>query len=163
MKDKHHADGSPDVLYLDPLLEGWLGPGKARIILPITDPYVVHHGALGSFATVYLPQEADAADLIRKLAATAGVELAVTRAEACERFELPPDRVGDIVVISTQHKTLGTAPSKHDLSGLTEPLRSHGGLSEQRVPMISNRKVTLPPGHRLRTFDVFAVALNHTH
>ena len=23
---------------------------KARVILPITDPYVVHHGALGSFA-----------------------------------------------------------------------------------------------------------------
>jgi phosphonoacetate hydrolase len=162
MKDKHHADGSPDVLYLDPLFEGWLGPGKARVILPITDPYVVHHGALGSFATVYLPQGADVADLIRKLEATAGVELALTRAEACERFELPPDRVGDIIVVSTGTKTLGTAPSRHDLSGLTEPLRSHGGLSEQRVPMISNRKVALPPGHRLRTFDAFAVALNHT-
>ena len=111
---------------------------------------------------MYLPRGADVAVLIRKLKATAGVELALTRVEACERFELPPDRVGDIVVISTGAKTLGTAPSKHDLSGLTEPLRSHGGLSEQRVPMISNRKVTLPPGYRLRTFDVFAVALNHT-
>jgi phosphonoacetate hydrolase len=163
MKAKHTADGAPDVIYLDPLFESWLGPGRARVILPITDPYVVHHGALGSFATVYLPQEADAADLIRRLAATPGVELALTRAEACERFELPPDRVGDIVVISAEHKALGMAPSRHDLSGLTEPLRSHGGLSEQRVPMISNRKVTLPPGHRLRTFDAFAVALNHTH
>jgi phosphonoacetate hydrolase len=162
MKDKHRADGSPDVLYLDPLFEDWLGPGTARVILPITDPYVVHHGALGSFATVYLPLAADTADLIGKLAATDGVELALTRTEACERFELPPDRVGDIVVISTRHKTLGTAPSKHDLSGLTEPLRSHGGLSEQRVPMISNRKIALPPGHRLRTFDAFAVALNPT-
>jgi phosphonoacetate hydrolase len=110
MKDKHHADGSPDVLYLDPLFEGWLGPGRARVILPITDPYVVHHGALGSFATVYLPQGADVADPIRRLEATAGVELALTRAEACERFELPPDRVGDIVVISTAAKTLGPRP-----------------------------------------------------
>ena len=163
MNDKHLADTSPDVLYLEPLFEGWLGADKARVILPITDPYVVHHGALGSFATVYVPKDTNVADLIAKLKATAGVEAAMTRAEACERFELPPDRVGDIVVISTRHKTLGTAPSKHDLSGLTEPLRSHGGLTEQRVPMISNRKIELPAGHRLRTFDVFAVALNHTH
>ncbi len=163
MNDKHLADKSPDVLYLDPLFDGWLGEGKARVILPITDPYVVHHGALGSFATVYVPKEASVADLIAKLKATAGVDTAMTRAEACERFELPEDRVGDIVVLSTRHKTLGTAPAKHDLSGLTEPLRSHGGLTEQRVPMVSNRKIELPAGHRLRTFDVFAVALNHTH
>ena len=87
----------------------------------------------------------------------------MTRAEACEEFELPPDRLGDIVAISTRHKTLGTAPAKHDLSGLTEPLRSHGGLTEQRVPMIANRKIKIAPGHRLRTFDVFSVALNDTH
>jgi phosphonoacetate hydrolase len=163
MNDKHQADGTPDVLYLDPLFQGWLGPGQARVILPITDPYVVHHGALGSFATVHVPTGADVDTLIRKLQATEGVEQALTGAEACAEFELPPDRMGDIVVISTRHKTLGTAPAKHDLSGLTEPLRSHGGLTEQRVPMISNRKVTLLPGHRLRTFDAFAVALNHTH
>ena len=29
---------------------------------------------------------------------------------------------------------------KHDLSGLKEPLRSHGGLTEQEVPMIVNRR-----------------------
>ena len=163
MNDKHLADGSPDVLYLDPLFDGWLGAGKARVILPITDPYVVHHGALGSFATVYIPQGADVAALINGLKATPGVERTLTREEACVEFELPPDRLGDIVVISTRHKTLGTAPSKHDLSGLTEPLRSHGGLTEQRVPMISNRKIRLAPGHRLRTFDVFSVALNDTY
>jgi phosphonoacetate hydrolase len=163
MNDKHLADGSPDVLYLDPLFDGWLGTGKARVILPITDPYVVHHGALGSFATVYTPQGADVSALIDRLEATPGVERALTREEACVEFELPTDRLGDIVVLSTRHKTLGTAPAKHDLSGLTEPLRSHGGLTEQRVPMISNRKVKLAPGHRLRTFDVFSVALNDTY
>jgi phosphonoacetate hydrolase len=163
MNDKHLADGSPDVLYLEPLFESLLGSGGARVILPITDPYVVHHGALGSFATVYVPQGADVGALIGKLRATPGVERALTREEACAEFELPPDRLGDIVVTSTRHKTLGTAAAKHDLSGLTEPLRSHGGLTEQRVPMISNRKIKLEPGHRLRTFDVFSVALNNTY
>jgi phosphonoacetate hydrolase len=46
---------------------------------------------------------------------------------------------------------------------LTEPLRSHGGLTEQTVPMIANRKVTVPDGHKLRNYDVFDVALNRVH
>jgi len=162
MNDKHLKDGTPDVLYLEPLFDGWVGKGKARVILPITDPYVVHHGALGSFATVHVPEGANIKDLIARLKATPGVERAMTRNAACNEFELPTDRLVLLRSTPPRHKTLGTAPEKHDLSGLTEPLRSHGGLTEQRVPMISNRKVSVPAGHRLRTFDVFAVALNHT-
>ena len=109
MNDKHLADGSPDVLYLEPLFDGLLGAGKARVILPITDPYVAHHGALGSFATVYVPPGTNVADLTGKLRATPGIERVLSREEACAEFELPPDRLGDIVVISTRHKTLGTA------------------------------------------------------
>ena len=86
--------------------------------------------------------------------------LAVTSAEACERFELPADRIGDVVVVSTRQKVIGTSPDRHDLSGLTEPLRSHGGITEQRVPMIANRPITVPMGRTLRNFDVFDVALN---
>lgn len=161
MKDKHLPDGSPDVIYLQTLFDEWLGKGAARVILPITDPYVVHHGALGSFATVHVSSGPDLGDLLSRLRGIDGIELALTKAEACERFELPPDRIGDIVVLSGEQKVLGTAPEKHDLSGLDEPLRSHGGLSEQRVPMISNRELDLPPGRQLRNFDVFDIALNH--
>jgi len=161
MNDKHKADKSPDVIYLQTLCDSWLGKGKARVILPITDPYVVHHGALGGFATVHLPEGCDADAFLAKVRGIEGIDLAVNQADACERFELPADRIGDVVVISTRHKVLGTAPELHDLSGLDEPLRSHGGLSEQRVPMIANRKVELPAGRRLRNFDVFDVALNH--
>jgi phosphonoacetate hydrolase len=40
-------------------------------------------------------------------------------------------------------------------------LRSHGGLSEQRVPLLLNRRApTLAAGARLRNFDAFDVALN---
>ncbi len=161
MNDKHKADKSPDVIYLQTLCDGWIGKGRARVILPITDPYVVHHGALGGFATVHLPDDCDVSGFMAKVRGIDGIELAVSQAEACERFELPADRIGDVVVISARHKVLGTAPELHDLSGLDEPLRSHGGLSEQRVPMIANRKVELPAGRRLRNFDVFDVALNH--
>ena len=160
MNDKHLPDGSPDVLYLQEWFDARLGAAAARVILPITDPYVLHHGALGSFATVYLPAGADEAGLIGELAATEGVSLALPRAEAAQRFELPPDRVGDIVVLSGRRKVLGTSAERHDLSALDAPLRSHGGLEEQRVPMILNRSVSIPAGRTLRNFDVFDLALN---
>jgi phosphonoacetate hydrolase len=161
MNDKHLPNGEPDVIYLQDVFDGWLGAGKVRVILPITDPYVAHHGALGSFATVYLPAGVNAADNIAKLSALEGIDVTLSREEACKRFDLPPDRIGDIVVLSTIHKVLGTSRARHDLSGLTEPLRSHGGLTEQTVPMIANRKLSLPADRKLRNFDIFDVALNH--
>ena len=54
MNAKHDEQGAPDVIYLQTLLDEWLGGDQARVILPITDPYVVHHGALGGYATAYL-------------------------------------------------------------------------------------------------------------
>ncbi len=160
MNDKHTADGAPDVIYLQTLFDQWLGTNVARVILPITDPYVAHHGALGGFATVHIPDTTKTTDLLARVRAIDGVDLAVSKADACERFGLPPDRIGDIVVISGRQKALGTAPERHDLSGLDEPLRSHGGLTEQRVPMISNRRASGPLAAGLRNFDAFDVALN---
>ncbi|MDR7005046.1 phosphonoacetate hydrolase [Paraburkholderia strydomiana] len=165
MNAKHDPQsGEPNVIYLQDLLDEWLGARKARVILPITDPYVVHHGALGSFATVYLPRDVDVAQVIERIRGLQGVEIALDNHTACERFELPNDRVGDIVVIGTKHVVLGTRRDEHDLSGLTVPLRSHGGLSEQEVPLLFNRRVDGLPGagneKRLRNFDIFDVALN---
>jgi phosphonoacetate hydrolase len=160
MNAKHDASGQPDVVYLQDLLDSWLGAAKARVILPITDPYVVHHGALGSYAVVYLPRDANAADVMAKLRTTPGVESALSREQAAARFELPPELLGDIIVVSNRHKVLGTSAARHDLSGLTEPLRSHGGVSEQGVPLISNRKLGAGPTRHWRNFDAFDLALN---
>jgi len=161
MTDMHDAAGDPDVVYLQPILDAMLGQKAARVILPITDPYVVHHGALGGYATAYLPNDANVSKVCADLNAIDGIEIALSRADACARFELPPDRVGDIVVIATARKAVGSQPDKHDLSGLKDPLRSHGGLSTQTVPLIVNRPVRdLPTDQRLRNFDVFDVALN---
>jgi phosphonoacetate hydrolase len=162
MNDKHGDDMKPQVVYLQDVLDGWLGAAKARVILPITDPYVVHHGALGSFATVYLPDDADQAAIIARIAKLPGIELAVDRATGCKKFELPEDRVGDVIVVSEKLFAIGTSVSKHDLSGLTRPLRSHGGMTEQKVPVIVNRKLkALPQGYRLRNFSAFDLGLNY--
>ncbi len=161
MNAKTGMDGKPDVLYLQDTLDAWLGAAKARVILPITDPYVVHHGALGSYATIYLPAEIDRAATAERLGALRGIEVVLTREQAAERFELPADRIGDLVVVSERFTVLGTALSRHDLSGLDVPLRSHGGISEQRVPLILNRPTHgLDRTRRWRNFDALDLALN---
>ncbi len=158
MKPKHNADGSPAVIYMQDKMDEWLGEAAARVILPITDPYVVHHGALGSFATAYLPEGADRADLIARIAALPEILEVTTREEAVARYELPADRIGDIVMISTENMTIGTSAHRHDLAALKEPLRSHGGLTEQEVPFIVNRVIDLGNAPELRNFDAFFYA-----
>lgn len=158
MKPKHHADGSPSVVYVQDLLDNWLGKDAARLILPITDPYVVHHGALGSFATAYLPAGSDRHDIEQRLSAIDGIMLVIDRDEAVTRFELPADRIGDLVLVSDENVTIGTSESRHDLAALNEPLRSHGGLTEQEVPFIVNRVIDLPAAPELRNFDAFFYA-----
>jgi len=147
MNAKTLDDGSPRVQFLESILLE-KGLREPRIILPITDPYVVHHGALGSFATVYAhPAEVDAAAAI--LREVPGVERVLTRAEAGAEFFLPPDRVGDLVVLGDRHTVLGRTPEWHDLSSVEKGLRSHGGLHEREVPLIFNRPLSAPFRERL--------------
>src|SRR5216117_2231787 len=162
MNAKTDAAGRPRVVYLQDFLDAWLGEGRARVILPITDPYVVHHGALGSFATVHLARADDASRVIARLAATPGVAEVYDGPTGCARFELPADRLGDVIVVSERDVVLGKAPEAHDLSLLREPLRSHGGVSEQTVPFVLNRALVsgTRAGTDLRNFDIFEYALN---
>ena len=162
MNSKIGLDGRPDVIYLQDWFDAAVGPAKARVILPITDPYVVHHGALGSYATVYLPPGTAPAPLVARLQELRGMELVLDRQTAACRFELPPDRIGDLVCVSERFTVIGTSAARHDLSGLDAPLRSHGGISEQRVPLVLNRKLQGPVAdRRWRNFDAFDLALNH--
>lgn len=159
MLPKATRNGEPSVIYLQELLDQWLPGGQARALLPITDPYVVHHGSLGSFATIYLQPGVDRAALQQRLQALPSLARVLTRAEAGAELELPTDRIGDLVLLSRDDCTIGTSPKRHDLSGLTEPLRSHGGLGEQVVPLLVNRRL-LGSVDRLRNFDAFDLALN---
>lgn len=165
MNAKHHADGSPKVLYLDPVLERVAGPG-CRTILPITDPYVAHHGSLGSFAIVHLPRGLDAEPVRRALLRLPEITEVHDREIAARKLELDPERLGDLVVLSGRDTTLGSRPERHDLSGLDRPLRSHGGRYEEMVPMIVSEPLT--PRHAAlaaadpRNFDAFDFAINGT-
>ena len=161
MNAKTDSLGTPNIVYLQADLDQRLGEGMARVLLPITDPYVAHHGALGSYATIYVPAPKNRLAVYNAISSIPGIELVLDKAAACQRFELPPDRIGDLVVVSERLTVLGTTPHRHDLSQLTNPLRSHGGVSEQKVPLLLNRKLDAIPDRRVRNFDIFALALNH--
>jgi phosphonoacetate hydrolase len=163
MNAKTDEHGSLNAVFLQTLLDGWFGPGATTVILPISDPYVRHHGSLGSFATVYLTNGVDSSVLVRRLSEIAGIELVLERRAACRRFELPYDLTGDVVVCADVATVLGARPDDHDLSALSGPLRSHGGLAEREVPMLFNRRIALDREARnLRNYDAFWVGLNCT-
>jgi phosphonoacetate hydrolase len=161
MNAKTDAFGRPNIVFLQDALDAALGQDATRVILPITDPYVVHHGALGSFATVYVNGGASVAAVRERVAALPGIDLVLGREEAAARFELPANRIGDLVVVSERLTVIGSRRSGHDLSGLDAPLRSHGGISEQRVPLIANRAALSLPVRRWRNFDAFDLGLHH--
>jgi phosphonoacetate hydrolase len=130
----HGMNAKPRVIYLEDVLEQ-AGVSGYRVVLPITDPYVVHHGALGSFAWIHLP--GSQVDRTRAaLTALEGVEEIYCREEAAVIYEHPVDRIGDLSVASDAQTALGKSLAKHDLSGITSGLRSHGGRHEQIVPII---------------------------
>ena len=166
MSDMALADGRPNVLYLGDRLDAAFGEGAARVICPIADPFVRHHGALGGFVRVYAMRPGvDAAAVLRFIRGLPGVELALPRDEACARFDLPADREADIVVVAERGCALGSRAAEHDLSGLVgERLRSHGGLAEQPVPFILSQPLSPAYAARaargLRNYDVFEYALN---
>jgi phosphonoacetate hydrolase len=169
MNAKQNPDGSPKVIYLESALEAQFGPGF-RVILPITDPYVVHHGALGSFAQVHLPlQPRDGVtphSVVRWLMTLSGVSEALERDTAARLMELPPDRMGDLVVCSARDVVLGRTPAYHDLKVLEGGLRSHGGRYEEMVPFVFSHP--LRPDHArravadVRNFDLFDFCCNGT-
>jgi phosphonoacetate hydrolase len=166
MNDKSKADGSPNIVFVQDLLDEEFGRGTTRVILPITDPYVKHHGALGSYATVFLNQGVSATAAMRLLDRQPGVELVLGRASAAETFDLPADRIGDLVVMSDRGTVLGKSRATLDLSELGGTrLRSHGGLSDRNVYLIFSRPLNeayarIALSRQLRNFDAFEIALN---
>ena len=165
MNDKALPDGSPHVIYLEDVLNRRFGAGAVRVICPITDPFVRHHGALGSFVRVYAKTGAAPAELARAVRDLAGIDQVLERDAAAAEYELPFDREADLVVTGDANTVIGASAAEHDLSELAgHRLRSHGGRGEQPVPFLISHP--LNPAYRekaksrLRNFDIFDFALN---
>lgn len=166
MNDKSKPDGSPNVIFLQDVLDKEFGSGAANVILPITDPYVVHHGSLGSFATVYFNKPLSVTAAMNIINQQPGVELVLDRAAAARAFDLPADRIGDLIVIGDRGTVLGKSKATLDLTQLGGMrLRSHGGLADRNVYLMFSRPLNqkyanIAVSRQLRNFDVFEFALN---
>ena len=165
MSDKVGEDGMPNVLYLEDALEQKFEAGIGRVVCPIADPFVRHHGALGSFVRFYLYKDTvDVAVLLGFCRDLPQVEMALSGSDAARMFEMPLDREGDLVVVAKENAVIGACKEDQDLSNLGgHKLRSHGGLSEQEIPLL--RSVPAAPSERAfpkewRNFDIFDLALN---
>jgi phosphonoacetate hydrolase len=166
MNDKALADGRPHVLLLEDILNAQFGAGSVRVICPITDPFVRHHGALGSFVRVYRRGTVPIATLAHAIRLLPGVDAVLERGEAAKEYELPYDREADLVVTGDHNTVIGATAAEHDLSALAgHRLRSHGGAGEQPVPFVLSHPLTpryldRAQSRRLRNFDIFDFALN---
>ncbi len=168
MNDKSNDAGEPKVLWLQDLLDAKLGPGTTTVVCPITDAFVAHHGALGGFVRVWSRGAVSAHQVIDAMAGVEGIELALDRDTACRMFEMPADREGDVAVIARQDWCIGSSAKNHDLSGLKgHRLRTHGGTSEAKVPIVINRPLNeayrfKAASQTLKSYQVFDFAINGT-
>ena len=166
MNDKSASDGTPNVVYLEDELNSRFGAGAIRVICPIADPFVRHHGALGSFVRVHLRKAGDVQAMMAFARTLPGVELVLDKEQVCKQFELPIDREGDFAVFSDRRTVVGARQEDHNLSQLAgHRLRSHGGLGEQKVPFLLSRPINAEYQRRatagpLHNYDVFDFALN---
>jgi phosphonoacetate hydrolase len=165
MNDKSLPEGAPRVVFLQDELNQRFGEGAVRVICPITDPFVRHHGALGSFVRVYRRGGPDLETLMAASRTFPGVEAVLDGVSAARRFELPEDLEGDFVVLGDAATAIGASRAEHNLAGLAgHRLRSHGGLGEQKVPFMVSRPLRpewlAAKQGKLRNFDIFDAVLN---
>jgi phosphonoacetate hydrolase len=167
MSSKVRPDGTPNALFLEDLLDERWPEADARVICPIADPFVKHHGALGGLVRVHLMDKGFVGvdDMIEACRGLPEVEVACSGKEAAAMFEMPEDREGDFIVIAKENAVIGNRKENHDLSQLGGlKLRSHGGLSEQDVPLIMSEapvEGSLDGGKAWRNFDIFDLVLNY--
>ena len=168
MNDKSKPDGSPNVIWLQDILDARMGRGRTRVVCPITDHFIAHHGSLGGFVRVWCFDDTDPAEVMAIARELPGIERVLDKGTAVREFDLPADREGDVIVIGDRITCIGAAEADHDLSGLYgHRLRTHGAITESKVPFILNRKLTEEYAVRAatrgtRSYEIFDYALNGT-
>lgn len=168
MKDKCDAAGEYNIIFLQDRLDERFGAGNTRVICPITDAFVGHHGALGGFVRVHCFNDTSAQEVIDFIRPIQGIETVLNRDEASADFDLPHDVEADAVVISSENYCLGAAREDHDLEGLNgERLRTHGGISERDVPFVLSKPLNADYAAKaaagtIKNYQIFDFAVNGT-
>ncbi len=163
MKGKTNDDGSLNLIYIQDELDKKFGKDECNVVCTITDPYVVHHGALGGFVNIYTKNKNRVNDIMNYIKTIEGIELVLNKEDSVRELKQPMDRIGDIIVTSNEKYAIGKKKSDHDLSQLKEPLRTHGGLGETDIPIFISKKINESYKSKgvLKNYDIFDLALNY--
>ena len=163
MNAKNTDNGSPNVIYVETELKERFGDGL-KVICPITDPYVVHHGALGALVMVHLDDLGKQQEIADYLMSLDGITEVYDRPLSAKKLELAEDRIGDLTVLCGRNFVVGRTPADHDLSVLKGGLRSHGGRYEEMVPMLLSRPLNATYQGKAsgdpRNFNIFDFTCN---
>ena len=168
MNDKSNAAGDPNVIWLQDILDAKFGKDETIVICPITDAFVAHHGALGGFVRVWSRGKVTDRQIIDHIGGIDGIEMALDKATACRLFDMPADREADVAVVARHDMCIGSSAANHDLTGLKgHRLRTHGGVSEAKVPFIVNRPLNdaykmKAAASTLKSYQIFDFAINGT-
>ena len=166
MSDKADANGKPNVVWLQDIIEAALGEGSCTVICPITDAFVGHHGALGGFVRVYCHGETTGAEVIEVIKDVPGIGKIWTAEGVATELEQPLDREGDVAVMGDAVTVIGARAVDHDLTALKGTrLRTHGSLTEADVPLVISEPLNATYAERaanggLRSHEIFDFALN---
>ena len=168
MNDKADDNGEPQVIWLQDIIDEAIGKGRCRVICPITDAFVGHHGALGGFVRIYCGDGTPPEPIIEAIKDIPGIEKVWTAENVATELELPLDREGDIAVVGDKKTVIGGRAVDHDLSALQgHRLRTHGSLHEAMVPFVINVPLNDTFAQRavngnLGSHDIFDFAINGT-
>lgn len=106
------------------------------------DKYLKHHSGFGGTAWVYLKSSRDADRAAAAIEKLPGVEQVLTRNEAARRFRLMPSRIGELVVLGNRDTVFGNLDA--ETVDLPPEYRSHGGMTEARVPLLVHNASRAP-------------------
>jgi len=126
MNEKKSFDGKLKVIDLEEILARQSISGKVKIVSDSNDSYHAH----SSCAFIHLEDKNQLNQCLSHLRSLPGVYAALGAQDASRGLEIPPELLGDIVLLGDQSTLFGASISCH------QSLQNHGGLDEQTVPFL---------------------------
>ena len=166
MNDKADDQGEANVIWLQDILDQAIGENQCKVICPIADAFVGHHGSLGGFVRVYCDSGALHDPIIEVVNDIPGIEKVWTAHEVSKKLDQPLDREGDVAVLGDLRTVIGGKKVDHDLSALKGVrLRTHGSLHEAKVPFVVSEPISSEYYERafastLGSEDIFDYVIN---
>ncbi len=103
-------------------------------VSPVADRLLKHHRGFGGVSYVYVNSEKELPHVKAFLDKLPGVEEALVREAAADRFHLMAKRIGDLVILGDFDTVFGDLEESEEI--LSPDYRNHGSIYEEDIPLI---------------------------